>query len=76
MLTTDQPQSVRHIFYRMTDPRLAEPVEKSERSYRHVQYRLKELRRAGAIRMAGSPTRLADRISRRAMGIASTLSGR
>jgi hypothetical protein len=49
VLTTDQPQSVRHIFYRMTDPRLAEPVEKSELGYRHVQYRLKELRRAGAI---------------------------
>jgi hypothetical protein len=33
----------------MTDPRLVEPVEKSDRGYRHVQHRLKELRRSGAI---------------------------
>lgn len=39
------PQSVRHIFYRMTDPRLPEPVEKSERGYRHVQDRVVKLRR-------------------------------
>lgn len=46
VLQEDHPQSVRHIFYRMTDPRLEEPVEKSERGYRHVQYRMVELRRA------------------------------
>ena len=39
-------QSVRHIFYLMTNPRLPEPVEKSERGYRHVQDRLVKLRRA------------------------------
>jgi hypothetical protein len=33
----------------MTDPRLAEPVEKSERGYWHVQHRLKALRRVGEI---------------------------
>jgi hypothetical protein len=33
----------------MTDPRLPEPVEKSERGYRHVQDRLTKLRRAGRI---------------------------
>ena len=49
VLRVDHPQSVRHVFYRMTDPRLLEPVEKSERGYRHVQHRLKELRRAGAV---------------------------
>jgi hypothetical protein len=49
VLRIDWPQSVRHVFYRMTDPRLPEPVEKSERSYRHVQHRLKELRRDGAV---------------------------
>jgi len=49
VLRVDHPQSVRHVFYRMTDPRLPEPVEKSERGYRHVQHRLKELRRAGAV---------------------------
>lgn len=49
VLEEDHPQSVRHIFYRMTDPRLAEPVEKSERGYRHVQDRCVKLRRAGRI---------------------------
>ena len=49
VLRLDHPQSVRHIFYRMTDPRLGEPVDKSERGYRHVQHRLKELRRSGAV---------------------------
>ena len=37
VLRLDHPQSVRHVFYRMTDPRLPEPVEKSEKGYRHVQ---------------------------------------
>lgn len=45
----DHPQSVRHVFYRMTDPRLDEPVEKSERGYRHVQDRVVKLRRSGVI---------------------------
>lgn len=49
VLREDHPQSVRHVFYRMTDPRLAEPVEKSERGYRHVQDRCVKLRRAGRI---------------------------
>jgi hypothetical protein len=48
-LTADHPQSVRHVFYRMTDPRLAEPVEKSDRGYRTVQDRCLKLRRAGAV---------------------------
>jgi hypothetical protein len=34
VLREDNPQSVRHVFYRMTDPRLPEPVEKTERGYR------------------------------------------
>ncbi len=46
VLAQDHPQSVRHVFYRMTDPRLPEPVEKSERGYRHVQDRMVKLRRA------------------------------
>lgn len=46
VLQEDHPQSVRHVFYRMTDPRLPEPVEKSERGYRHVQHRVVELRRS------------------------------
>ncbi len=49
VLAEDHPQSVRHVFYRMTDPRLAEPVEKSDRGYRHVQQRCVELRRNGAM---------------------------
>jgi hypothetical protein len=40
------PQSVRHVFYLMTNPRLHEPVEKSDRGYRHVQHRCTELRRS------------------------------
>ncbi|MGR3494071.1 hypothetical protein [Citreimonas sp.] len=49
VLREDHPQSVRHVFYRMTDPRLAEPVEKSDRGYRHVQERVKVLRRNGRV---------------------------
>lgn len=49
VLEEDHPQSVRHVFYRMTDPRLPEPVEKSDRGYRHVQNRLVKLRRAARI---------------------------
>ena len=45
----DHPQSVRHVFYRMTDPRLPEPVQKSDRGYRHVQDRVVKLRRAGKL---------------------------
>ena len=43
------PNSVRHIFYLMTNPRLPEPVEKSERGARQVQDRLVKLRRAGRV---------------------------
>jgi hypothetical protein len=43
------PQSNRHCFYRMTDPSLPEPVEKSERGARHVQDRIKKLRRSGRL---------------------------
>lgn len=49
ILNDDHPQSVRHIFYRMTDPNLAKPVEKSESGYRQVQYQITQLRRKGAI---------------------------
>lgn len=49
VLEADHPQSVRHVFYRMTDPRLLEPVEKSDRGYRHVQDRVKKLRRSGRL---------------------------
>lgn len=49
VLQEDHPQSVRHVFYRMTDPRLPESVEKSEKGYRTVQDRCVKLRRSGAL---------------------------
>jgi len=49
VLREDNPQSVRHVFYRMTDPRLPEPVEKSDAGYRTVQDRCLKLRRAGTV---------------------------
>mgnify|MGYP000175355268 CR=1 FL=1 len=49
VLREDYPQSVRHVFYRMTDPRLPAPVDKSARGYVHVQKRCVKLRRAGRI---------------------------
>jgi hypothetical protein len=48
-LEDDHPQSVRHVFYRMTNPRLPEPVEKTPAGYNQVQQRLTKMRRAGAV---------------------------
>src|SRR5262245_42691226 len=44
-LLEDHPQSIRHVFYRMTNPRLEEPVSKDEHGYQQVQHRITELRR-------------------------------
>ena len=49
VLTADHPQSVRHVYYRMTDPRLPEPVEKTDKGYKSVQRRCVELRRDGRL---------------------------
>lgn len=49
VLRADHPQSVRHVFYRMTDPRLPEPVEKTEHGYAQVQGRIAKLRRTGGL---------------------------
>jgi hypothetical protein len=49
ILDGDHAQSVRHVFYRMTDPRLDCAVEKSESGYRHVQYQLSEMRKQGVL---------------------------
>ena len=49
VLAADHPQSVRHVFYRMTDPRLPQPVEKSDKGYRHVQDRCAKLRLTGRL---------------------------
>lgn len=49
VLGEDHPQSVRHVFYRMTNPRLSEPVEKSKRGYVQVQDRVVRMRRSGRL---------------------------
>lgn len=49
VLAEDHPQSVRHVFYRMTDPRLPQPVEKSDKGYRDVQGRCAVLRLSGRV---------------------------
>lgn len=48
-LKASAPQSVLHLFYRMTDPSLPEYVENSWRGYRHVQDRCVKLRRVGMV---------------------------
>ena len=49
ILSEDHPQSVRHVFYRMTNPRLSEFVEKTDLGYQQVQRRCLRLRRNGTI---------------------------
>jgi hypothetical protein len=49
VLEEDHPQSVRHVFYRMTDPRLPEPVEKYDNGSDQVGNRLIKMRREGRI---------------------------
>lgn len=49
VLADDHPQSVRHVYYRITDPRLPEPVPKTDAGYRTVQNRCLLLRRSGAV---------------------------
>ena len=48
-LAKDWPQSVRHIFYLMTNPRLPVYVQKDHDGYRRVQRLVLELRRAGIV---------------------------
>lgn len=52
VLVADHPQSVRHIFYRLTDPRLPEPVDKSDKGYELVQRRCVQMRRDGRLKYA------------------------
>lgn len=47
VLREDHPQSIRHVYYRMTNPRLAEPVPKTDQGYKQVQARCTVLRRNG-----------------------------
>lgn len=49
VLRQDHPQSIRHVFYRMTDPRVPVPVSKDDNGYRTVQHQLKLMRREGVI---------------------------
>jgi hypothetical protein len=49
VLLGDHPQSIRHVFYRMTDPRLEEPVNKDDHGYQQVQHRITQLRRDGRL---------------------------
>lgn len=49
VLADDNPQTVRHIFYRMTDPRLPEPVGKTEQGYKQIVARCVALRRNGRV---------------------------
>ena len=49
VLAEDHPTSVRHQFYRQTDPRLAVSVPKTEQGYRRIQRRCLELRRSGRV---------------------------
>ena len=48
-LAADFPQSVRHVFYLMTDPRRAVFVEKDDGGYRRVQRRMLSMRREGSL---------------------------
>ena len=47
ILRADFPQSVRHVFYRMTDPTLPASVPKTESGYICIQRRCTALRRSG-----------------------------
>jgi hypothetical protein len=49
VLEQDHPQSVRHVFYRLTDPRLPEPIAKTDQGYAQVQHRLTLMRREGRV---------------------------
>ena len=61
ILTEYHPQSVRHIFYRLLDPTLPTPVDKTEAGYKCVQRVLVALRRTGRVRAPGRCLRLSRR---------------
>jgi hypothetical protein len=48
-LRGNHPASIRHAFYLMTNPRLPEPVEKTQNGYLQVQDRMVKLRRDGRL---------------------------
>ena len=53
VLAADNPQSVRHVFYRLTDPTGPVSVPKTERGYDAIVRRCTALRRSG--RSAAGP---------------------
>ena len=44
LLAAEHPQSLRHVFYRMTDTTLVQPIEKTERGYNQVKRACAKLR--------------------------------
>ncbi len=48
-LQKDHPQSIRHVFYLMTDPIIEISVNKTDAGYRQVQQRISLMRRSGRI---------------------------
>ena len=53
-LENDHPQSIRHVFYLMTNPTLAIPVQKTDAGYIQVQRRIKYMRQSARIPNVGS----------------------
>ena len=49
ILAADHPQSVRHVFYRLTDPSLPEAVPKTDAGYQLIVRRCTLLRRSGEL---------------------------
>ena len=49
ILAADHPQSVRHVFYRLTDPSLSEAVPKTDEGYQLIVRRCTLLRRSGEL---------------------------
>ena len=49
ILEQDNPQSIRHLYYRLLDPRLEEPIIKTQAEYDNLVHRLKVMREAGRI---------------------------
>ena len=47
ILEQDHPSSIRHVYYRLLDSRLDEPLVKTEAEYSNLLHRLKVMRQAG-----------------------------
>jgi hypothetical protein len=49
VLEQDHPQTLRHVYYRMTDPRLPVPIQKTDNGYDRIRHYLHDLRRDGIV---------------------------